>query len=463
MLEAKCACCSEPASDDARYCGMCGAILFQADRATEPPRPRLALVRPPADLGLAPFGAQYRIVREIGSGGMGRVFECDDVELGRRVAIKCLHDHIVAVPGMEEGILREARALAAVRHPCVVPIYHLGVTARSRYFVMELVVGCSLGASLESGPMPLAAVGAVIDDAASGLEALHAAGLVHRDVKPSNLLVRAADGRALVVDAGLAQRVGWSRPDALSEGTPGYSPREQLLCTAPPTAATDTYALAATAYHALAGRPPFVGPTPWAALAAQARPPQPVSALRPEYAEFDELFRHALGPDPRARFDTALELRTELQGALRRAFRQQPAQRRPYLLVADDDLDMRALLLHGLQALAPDCEIRFALDGAVALRMMREQAPAMVVLDIKMPEVNGIEVLATLRADKATQNVPVVVLSGVAGAPELGLVKQLGAFEFLNKPVDASTLGRVLSDALAAAGAGCRRSLSRWP
>lgn len=285
----------------------------------------------------------------------------------------------------------------------------------------------------------------VILDAAAGLGALHRAGIIHRDVKPANLLLRASDGRTLVADAGLSWRIDGHGLDRVRGGTVGYASPEQLACTDAPDTLSDVYGLAATAYRTLTGTPAFPY-TRAECRQAQRRSPAPPSVWSGRLAPFDELFRQALSPDPRSRFETIAELEEALSHALaevcslRRSYR--------YVLIVDDDLDMRAVVHACVRSVAAELEVRCAVDGAGALRSLCAEPPALLLLDLDLPGCNGLEVLATLRGNDATRALPVVVVSGMAGANEESVCRRLGVSALVTKPVDPPVLARAIRYAL---------------
>jgi serine/threonine-protein kinase len=208
----------------------------------------------------ATLGA-YRVEGTIGSGSMGEVFRGIDTGLNRRVAIKLLSEKHRDSPELRQRFVREGRAVAAISHPNVVQVFATGSYDERPYIVMELLDGADLGSIVEKhAPLdPLAAAHAVLD-AAQGLAAAARAGLIHRDVKPSNL-VRLADGRVKVTDFGLAKPVDPGREPALTAmgvvvGTPDYIAPEQARGEAIDER-VDIYALGGTLYFLLTGVPPF--------------------------------------------------------------------------------------------------------------------------------------------------------------------------------------------------------------
>ena len=172
----------------------------------------------------------YRIVREIGRGGMGMVYEAEDTRLRRTVALKALPAEYARDPVRRERLTREARAAASLTHPSIATIYALEELDGSLYLVSELVRGQTLRHELARGPLPPERLLPTLIELASGLAAAHAAGIVHRDFKPENI-VRCLDGRVKILDFGLA-RLAASEPrltqTGTALGTPGYMPPEQL-------------------------------------------------------------------------------------------------------------------------------------------------------------------------------------------------------------------------------------------
>ncbi len=225
---------------------------------------------------------RYEVRAALGSGGFATVYRAYDPTLDREVALKVLHAHLAGDPLIRERFLREGRALARVRHPNIVHVYDAGEAGALAYLAMELVEGRPLEAILrERGRLSLPEVLAITDQLAGALAAVHARQLVHRDVKPNNILIEHGTGRAVLLDLGVARDL--TSPTITTTvivGTPTFMAPEQVTG-GQVTLRTDVYQLGATVYTLLAGRPPFLG-EPFQVMDAivRAAPPD-LHALRP--------------------------------------------------------------------------------------------------------------------------------------------------------------------------------------
>ncbi|MEH1126603.1 serine/threonine-protein kinase [Micromonospora sp. CPCC 206061] len=205
------------------------------------------------------LGERYRLGERVATGGMGEVWRATDVLLDRAVAVKVLRPGLVAEPGFTERFRSEARTLAGLHHPNVVSVYDYG-EGDTTYLVMAYVEGEPLSERIEAaGRLDVAETVSIVTQAAAALHAVHLKGVVHRDVKPGNLLIQ-PNATVVLVDFGVARSAAAGSVTKTHEviGTALYMAPEQVS-KKPLSPATDVYALGAVAYHCLAGRPPYEG------------------------------------------------------------------------------------------------------------------------------------------------------------------------------------------------------------
>jgi eukaryotic-like serine/threonine-protein kinase len=267
-------------------------------------------------VALGPQG-RYRPVRRIAAGGMGEVWEADDTVLGRRVALKVLVEELAADDHATRRFVREARATARLAHPNVARVYDFGRDGGAPFLVMELLEGETLASRVASGPLPPAEAARVAAEVADALDAAHHRGIVHRDVKPSNVMMTA--GGVKVMDFGIAAAAGETHSTTGSGlyATVAYVSPERVAGK-PATPASDIYSLGAVLYELLCGRPPFLGGSP--ALVARAHlhdPPMPVRQLAPWVPpRLAEACQAALAKDPAGRPSSAAALAIRLRAAV---------------------------------------------------------------------------------------------------------------------------------------------------
>ncbi|MBX3232990.1 MAG: protein kinase [Labilithrix sp.] len=263
---------------------------------------------------------RYRVLERLGAGGMGVVYRAEDVLLARPAAIKVIG--AAATTRAERTLLREARAVARLRHENVVQVYSFGSVHGQRYFAMEYVEGESVEELLvrmeETGEtLPVETVLDIVTRIASGLSAAHAINLIHRDVKPSNVVIERATGRPVLIDFGIAREVGGApstRDSFLVAGTPSYMAPEQVRNDrAEIGKAVDLYALACMAFELLTGSPVFLSEDTYGLMHAHvSQDPPSVSSLRPELAAFDAPFARALAKRPGDRQESCDAFAAEL-------------------------------------------------------------------------------------------------------------------------------------------------------
>jgi predicted Ser/Thr protein kinase len=227
------------------------------------------------------LGDRYRLVRMIGSGGMGTVWEAEDETLGRPVAVKVLSESLAEGERAVRRFEREAQAAARLSGPYIAAVYDFGRSEGRPYIVMELVRGETLEDRLaQEGPLPPREASRIAIQVAEALEEAHRAGIVHRDVKPGNVMLTSA-GDVKVMDFGIAAAAWAERvtTSGLVLGTPSYLAPEQAK-SEKTTPASDVYALGAMLYEMVAGRPPFVAESPVAlALAHVREDPRPLEQV----------------------------------------------------------------------------------------------------------------------------------------------------------------------------------------
>ena len=268
------------------------------------------------------LAGRYRIGPRLGAGGMAEVFRAEDTRLGREVAVKILRPELATDPNFRDRFEGEARAAARLSHRNVVAVYDVGEGPHGRPFiVMELVAGGSLAERLRSGPLPEAEAVHVALEVLAALGAAHAAGIVHRDIKPGNILF-SPDGSTKVADFGIAKALvpdaGTSDLTATSKviGTPRYLPPERVEGR-PATVGSDLWGVGVVLHEALAGTYPFPGDTPLAAVvAAQRGQSTPLLVSRPDVSPaVAAVADRALAPDPSDRYPSAEEMARELRAA----------------------------------------------------------------------------------------------------------------------------------------------------
>ncbi len=268
----------------------------------------------------AALGDSFRIERELGGGGMSRVFLAEESRLGRRVVIKLLP------PEAAEGIPadrfeREVKVAASLQHPHVVPVLSAGVSDGLLYYIMPYIDGESLAARLARvGALPVGEAIRIIRDIADALAYAHGRGVVHRDIKPDNIML--AGRHALVTDFGVAKAVSASvnrsmglTTGGVTIGTPTYMAPEQAAADPNLDHRADIYALGVVAYEMLSGRPPFMAPTAQGMLAAHVtQTPDPVSAHRQTIPpDVSQIVMRCLEKHPADRWQSAAELGEKLE------------------------------------------------------------------------------------------------------------------------------------------------------
>jgi serine/threonine-protein kinase len=390
---------------------------------------------------------KYRIEANLGTGGQGVVLRARDEQLARDVAIKLVKPELVSDRHTRNQFLREARAMARVRHPNVVEIYAFGERNGAPYFVMEFVPGIDLFHWLREGnrrPLPVDDTLNIVEQVCRGVDAMHAGGAIHHDLKPSNILIGPAF-RCVITDLGLSRIV--KRSDSSGKrflgGTPGYLAPEVGACIDTPgefAPRADVYALGVIAYELLVGKPPFKHADGDELikmhLELEVTPP---SRRRDHISPaFDAPILRALAKDPAQRTPDAGTFRRELLEA--RGDAPSPARPMIDILVADDDPDFQDWISAVLEEGMTGVRVRHCKDGTTALGEVMRQRPDLILCDLDMPGLNGVELTAAVQGIPDARNVPIIVTTAVGGAPDWQLLQSLGAKGFLLKPFDSPSI-----------------------
>src|SRR3954463_8692152 len=269
--------------------------------------------------------SHYSLEEEIGRGGMGVVYRAVDTRLGGTGAIKILPAEATADPDRNRRFVHEARAASALNHPHIVTIHDIGEEHGVTFIAMELVEGATLDAVLAKGPLPIATAIEYARQIAAALAAAHAGGIIHRDIKPGNIIIT-TDGRAKVLDFGLAKLIERAPSEAtlsavattpgLIVGTAAYMSPEQAEGR-PVDARSDVFSFGAVLYEMVTGRRPFAGGSDLGVLAAILRDkPAAVRSLRPDVPPLVEgLIDRALAKDPAVRYASGADVKKDLDAA----------------------------------------------------------------------------------------------------------------------------------------------------
>ncbi|BAX91267.1 serine/threonine-protein kinase PknD [Mycobacterium shigaense] len=265
------------------------------------------------------FG-RFRLFEKLGQGNMGAVFRAHDTAMGRDVAIKLLQPEFAAEPGFQERFRREAYAAGRLASPNIIPIYETGEIDGRLYLVMPIVNGVDLKEALRrDGPMSPERAVRIVEQVAAALEAAHRSGLVHRDVKPSNLLM-VGDDFVYLIDFGLVHEASAARVTLTNvvPGSPAYMAPERFDAATTADARGDVYSLAVVLFECLTGRVPFSGGGVEGVAAAHRtdEPPRPSSVDPAIPVGFDAVIARGMAKEPVDRYQSATELAAAARAAL---------------------------------------------------------------------------------------------------------------------------------------------------
>jgi serine/threonine protein kinase len=417
----------------------------------------------------------YRLISRLGTGGMGEVWRAEDTKLLRQVAIKILPEQLAADPEWKDRFMREARTVAQLNHPNIATIYAIDQHEDTLFIAMELIEGESLGAVMSRGPMMPADAVRVAIHVCDGLSEAHAKGIIHRDIKPDNIIM--SPRFVKILDFGIAKQIGGTADPSLTQGgmvvgTPHYMSPEQALGRAV-DARTDIFSLGVVLYEMLSGEKPFVADAiTEILLKIVMTEPRDIAAaafgITPALAA---IVRRCMHKQPEERFGDCEELRTALATSLREdpsrtrrssvptiAVRAsdkhpvpvpekpgqllQPASPRYRALVADDDPATRYILCSVLarnQVAFDEAE-----NGAVAVKLLKANRYDLVFIDLLMPRIDGWGVVDYLRSKRNERMPRVFIVTGVHDQ-KLSVADNDVVAGLLYKPIDVSQIERLVA------------------
>ena len=439
----------------------------------------------------------YRLISRLGAGGMGEVWRAEDTKLLRQVAIKILPEALAADPEWKERFLREARTIAQLNHPNIATIYAIDQQGDTLFIAMELVEGDPLSTLIGRGPMAPTEAVRVAAQVAEGLSEAHSKGIVHRDIKPDNILLSRRVVK--VLDFGIAKQIGTKVDRTLTQGgmvvgTPHYMSPEQALGR-PVDHRTDIFSLGSVLYEMLTGEKPFSGDAVTEILLQIVMSePRDIAEVAVGINPFlAEIVRRAMRKQPDDRFADCEEMRLALinvagdeSGRSRAADTptisynrdtaarpptqpsplpptarnaiptpppeppkpakaappEQPSQPRYRALVADDDPSTRFIL----GSILSRHRIAFdeAENGAEAVKFLKNNEYKLVFLDLLMPRVDGWGVIDYLRSRRGSQAPRIFIITGVQNQ-KLSTADQDIVAGLLYKPIDVTQVEKLVS------------------
>lgn len=421
----------------------------------------------------------YRLLDEIGSGGMGVVYRGEHALLRRPVAIKILRDAGDSGETMLQRFFVEMRALARIRHPNVVWALDAGTVKPTRvddsfvhYLVMEYVTGTNLEHLATKSPLSVSQACELIYQIAGALDETHKLNLVHRDIKPSNILVT-SQGVAKLLDFGLALHFGRRRltmPGTLL-GTLGFMAPEQISDAATVDIRTDLFGLGATLFFCLTGACPFstTGTIANQVAARLTQGPPAVRTYRPDVSpELETIIRRMMATNRDDRYPTPQSVLHALLPFVNSTSRFEGKHRHvdggsssghdadpvrptaaaaPRIVIADDEAYIRRICKSYFTREGYECAE--AADGEETLQILSQREYDIVLLDVDMPKLDGAEALKRLRRNQPGGHLKVIMMSGGVTPDEMSTMLALGADDYLAKPLPRAELVSRVQAALA--------------
>jgi serine/threonine protein kinase len=416
----------------------------------------------------------FRLLRLIGSGGMGEVWLAEDTKLLRPVAVKILPQHVAADAEARGRLIREAQIAAQINHPSIATVHAIEEHAGCVFLAMEFVDGQPFGAAMRNRELSDYDIVRIARDIADALAEAHDRGIVHRDIKPDNVMV--SGKRVKVLDFGIAKQIGgasggpgqFQTEAGMVLGTVEYMSPEQALGRTI-DARTDLFSLGIVLYQALSGALPFTGGTATELLLRICRDePAPLAAARPDLPnELAAIIARCLEKDRERRFGSARELAAALEHILPRLSRtalpstptmlltavpERPATEpkvvaSPYagkrILVADDDDAIRRLFETLAKRQGIECDT--AANGPEAIAALKQREYTLLFLDIMMPRIDGWGVLDYLRT-RSKARVPSLFIITAFLDQTVSTADSEIVDGIIYKPVDADDIAALMRE-----------------
>jgi len=437
------------------------------DGPAGPGRSSVAVEIADGSMLLAPPDERFEIIKLLGRGGMGEVYQARDHALDADVALKSLRAHVAQDPRVLARFRREAKLARRIKHVNVAQVHDLVEFRSQRYLCMEYVDGRSLRDIIVAKMrLPVHVVLSLMRQTCLGVHAAHEVGIVHRDLKPHNIMVTRRDGRACILDFGIAREID---DEDLTEhgvilGSPQYLSYDQLAGW-PATPLSDIYQLGIVLYEMLTGISPFRAPGARTATLKALRevPPDPrhVDPRIPEFVAKAVL--RCLQREPSERFASALEIAEALEPHGSDAIhekREEPVQvldldsgpieikGAPRALVAVPALADREAVVDRLGRLGI-C-VTLAKDGEEALRLAAEGTWSLVVLAGDLPRVDGLTACQILRRSGGAEAPPVMMLLAPGDDGRVAFAREAGATDVVHAPLNPHAFSRKVRDLVAA-------------
>lgn len=432
-----CHSCGVRVKKDENFCSACGKALKSPHQTVGLPDPETSTLYAATARGRIALQPGFRLydrfeIREVlGHGGMADVFLAHDTVLDDDVAVKVLLPEFADDANMRERLLREVKLARRIKHPNVNSIYEFRSAEGTHFMTMAYIAGETLRSLLDrETKMPMETALRCLHGLIDGLEAAHALNIVHRDLKPSNIMINKQQ-QPVIMDFGISIVSGMSRMTKkdVMVGTPFYMSPEQMMGRDVDDR-SDIYALGTIFYEMVTGRLPFPEKSTIALIyqrmSTDPVPPRDIDpAISPELSDF---IMTCLARDVEKRYASIACVREALNAATRGP----SIVPRKRILIADDESAIRKMLAYALKR--ADYDVLEAGDGRQATQMIEEQKPDLVIMDLMMPAMDGLQSLEYLRDRRILQKTPVIVMSAKLTDDYRSYLKSLGIRDTFLKP-----------------------------